>query len=190
MKIKKIWEYVKNNYCTIILVILFYMGIITGSLLFNGALINSEDILNQFAQSLADEQSRLTSFFNCATIYIFFYLIILFSGFSLAGQYTLYAVPFVKGLTYGYTSSFICAIFGVKALLINITGILPQTVIVSILLIFGCKTAIGFSKRILKEQKGIKIRRFVLLLGILFGITIVVSLADVFITKAVINLFV
>ena len=190
MNFKKILDYLKHNYCVILLIVMFFVGIISGSFLFNNALNNSNDIVNQFAGSLLEEQSRTHAFINCTTIYSLYYLTIIFSGFSLAGQYILYIIPFIKGMTYGYTSSFICSIFGVNGLLINIIGILPQTVSAGFLLVFVCKTAIGFSKRILKEKKGIKIRQFVLLQVILFSITILFSLADVFITNAVIMPFV
>ncbi len=188
-KIRSSIEFLKFNYRIILLIIAFFIGITAGSFLFSGALQSSKDILNQFSQSLTEEQSKLSAFINCTTVNLFYYIVILFSGLSIAGPYILYIVPFVKGLTYGYTSCFIYSIFGVNGLLINIMGILPQTVAVSLLLVFGCKTAIGFSKKVLTQNKEIKIRQFVIIQIILFGISLLISLADVFITNAVITLF-
>ncbi len=187
--IKKLTVYIKCNCTVLLLITAFFTGVISGSYIYTVALKGSEDILNQFSQNLSADQSVLTAFINCTTINLIYYLTILFSGLSLAGQYILYFVPFIKGLTYGYTSSFIYSVFGSNGFIINLAGILPQTVIVCILLIIACKAGINLSKKVQKQQNSINLRQFVLLHFLLFSASIVASLGDVFITNTVIKLF-
>ncbi len=180
----------KNNRIVLLLFLLLYVGLITGSIVFTYAFKVSQDMLGQFSLGFCDHIPNFDSFINCAIINSAYFFFIIFAGLSMVGKYILFIVPFIKGLTYGYTCCFVYAVFGIRGLFIIALGILPQTFIVSILLIFSCKLSFCLSKNLYIEHKKIKIKQFIIIQLLLFLSSVVFSLADVFITGAVIDLFV
>ena len=186
-KIKSYADFLKNNYIVVLLSCFFIIGIAAGALVFNNAIRSQNDLLMQFANSLSADADHLAAFLNGLTVYFLYFAAISLLGTSLSGRYLLYIVPFIKGLSYGYISSFIFAVFGTNGFAINLIGILPQNVLTGIMLIYACKLSVSFSKGFVEYNKKYRLRYFFLCIFVLFALCIIVSLMDVFLTDVVIK---
>ena len=187
VKFKNTAEFIKNNYIVLLLSCFYILGIVAGAFIFNNACKNQTELLLQFAGGLGVDGDCTTTFINGITVYFLYFIVIALLGTSLSGKYLLYFVPFIKGLSYGYISGFIFAVFDINGFAVNLLGILPQNVLTGMLIIYACKLSVSFSKGFIEFNKKYRLKYFILCLSVLFILCIIVSLMDVFLTGIVIK---
>lgn len=187
-KIEGILGLFEQNKIIIVLVILFYFGIVLGSLLFNYSQTKYDDMLSTFSSELSSDFDHGAIFINCTIINLSYFALIVLFGLSTVGQYILYIFPIIKGISYGYSSAFVYSVIDKNGLLANIIGILPQTFLSALLIVIGCKISILFSKKYRETTKD-GFKNYLLIESALFLLSMVVSLLDVFVAGPTLKIF-
>jgi len=179
---------INKNRITIVLILVFYLGIIIGSLFFNYSITKNDELLDIFTNGISSESDFGTVFINCTIVNSIYFISIILFGLSSLGKYILNFVPIIKGMSYGYSSGFVYYIITKNSLLANILGILPQTFFSAILIVIGCKISIIYSNNY-KENSKENLRNYLIIESTIYLLSIVVSLLDVFVTGPILQIF-
>lgn len=143
-KLKSIYE----NSRIYLLVLLFAIGIIVGSININRNNIITDDlklIVDSFTDLRAG-QGISGIFFNSFLMNGIFVLINLFLAFSLIGYPLILFIPFLKGLGIGALSGYLYSSFGFLGLGYSLLIIYPGAVVSAFALVNACNDSCEYSK--------------------------------------------
>lgn len=176
----------------LILVVSVYFGVILGSLFVSTDKIGN--ILIGYAQSLCFSPLPSTVLLNDFLINFLFFCAMFLLGMSVYGYIFIPILPFIKGFSYGFTAAFYFQVFGSKGILVCAMGVLPQMLICCVCLIFGAHAAftksLSFQKReYARSIQNHDLRRYSLCFIVLFMVSYLTVLLDIFLIGNVIKLF-
>lgn len=188
-----------ENKILIIGLLLFIFGIVFGV-----SAVSDYSKITDFAKNFVDEfielrndatffRIFLNSFFSSAMILLVFLIL----GTSIFGVVT---VPFsvaVYGMFYGTIVSYIYSEFALRGIAFNAVIFLPSSIIFIIVLLLACREAVNFSLKIssLTVSKTVsynisnQFKRFLIMLLIFVGLSIVSALVDATVSSAFIKYF-
>ncbi len=177
----------------ILLIATLYFGVALGSLMIGGS-EQIEKILIGYVQSLHISAAPSTILLNDLIIYFLFFCGLFLLGMSVYGYIFIPILPFVKGFSYGFTAAFYFKIFGAKGILISAISILPQMLISCLCLMLGAHLAflksLSFRKReYARSLQKNDLRQYCLWFLVLFFVSYLTVLMDIFLTGNVIKLF-
>lgn len=177
----------------LILLTALYFGVGLGSIIVDRS-EKIADILIGYASSIHITATASTILLNDLILYFLLFCGLFLLGMSVYGYIFIPIFPFLKGFSYGFSAAFYYKVFGMKGILLCTMGIMPQLIISGACLILGahiafCKS-LSFKKRehARSFQKN-DTRQYCVCFLILFFITYLTALMDIFLTGNVIKLF-
>ena len=150
MKIKN-----RINITKFVPIILFYIGVILGSVLM---LLNSETVLNdsfEILESYFSKEKTLdfaSVFFKIMSAVFLEIIIIFLMGTSTLGKYLIYAFLTLKGFSYALDFGIIYLYLGSNGILAVAVCLLPQTLLFMAIYYFYCNRAIENAVYIVKGR--------------------------------------
>lgn len=182
-----------QNKVFLILVSSLYFGIICGSVIFRTA-NQLNTILISYAQSITTSAPPGNILLNDFIICFVFFCSLFLLGMSIYGYMLIPIFPFFKGIAYGFSSSFLYAVFGTRGIVICALAIMPQAILSSVFLITGCYFSFNksrsFHTRNHRQNTGhTDIKRYSLILMALFFASFLLAIFDLICITPVIRLF-
>lgn len=182
-----------QNKILAILVSSLYFGIICGSIMLRSAeQLNS--VLMGYAQSITTQAPPGHIILNDFIIYFIYFCSLFLLGMSVYGYILIPVFPFFKGVSYGFSSSFLYAVFGARGIIVCALAIIPQAIFSSAFLITGCYFSFNQSRSFQAKNQRIAsgradIKRYALIFLILFCASFLLVIFDFFCMTPVIQLF-
>ena len=195
----KLTGFLLENKILIISLFLFILGIIFGtSAVFDYSKINdfTKTFVTDFIQ-LRNNAVFFKIFLSSFLRSVMTLLIFLIFGTSIFGVVTVPLTLTVCGVFYGSIVSYIYSEFALKGIAFNAVIFLPSSIIFIIVLLLACREAVNFSLKIssLTVSKSVsynisnQFKRFLIMLLIFVGFSLVSALVDATVSSAFIKYF-
>lgn len=177
----------KSKKILIILIASLYAGILLGSLIptYSNQI---QTILIGYTQSILSNAPPIHVILNSLVISFLFYCALFFLGVSPYGYLLVPILPFIKGISYGFSAAFLYRVFGVRGLVVCFLGLIPQSFLFSALLIAGAYYSATNSLQIQSAQRR-SIKRFATIHLLFFACSFALVIFDFFCTNKVFQLF-
>ncbi len=177
----------------LLLISSLFFGVITGSLVPSFS-ADVQNVLIGYAQGINQSAPTANILLNHFIINFLFYSGLFLLGVSVYGYVFIPVFLFVKGFSYGFTASFFYSVFGTRGILVCALGLTPQFYIFSVALLVGSYLAFlksrSFRQRTTDQyHHNSNMKAYCLTFLILFCVSFLTTLFDIFVTKNVINLF-
>lgn len=196
----------KNNIISqkqkyLFLIVIGLIGIISGILFIffisktDKSLVKDElDLF--FDGVLENKLNYVSSIINSVSSNFLYFIIIWILGISIIGIPIIIFLLFLKGFIFGFSISSIIYNFGIKGIFLSFFYQFPHSLILFILFILISFYAINFSVRLfkvlfLKENINLNIyfKKYSLVVGVCFLVSILCSLLEVFVSPILLKLF-
>lgn len=182
-----------QNKIILILISSLYFGIICGSIM--PRITNQiHTVLIGYTQSITSSAPPghilLNDFIICFILFCSLFLL----GMSVYGYVLIPIFPFFKGIAYGFSSSFLYAVFGARGIIICALAIMPQAILSSVFLITGCYFSFTKSRSFQARNQHpgtgrADAKHYRLIFLILFSASFLLVIFDLFCMTPVIQLF-
>lgn len=170
-------KHVQDNFWLYVITLLcFFTGIVLGiySVRYMGGFEKNDllSYLNSFKNSINSSGVNYKAIFmETIKINIPMIVAIWFLGLTMIGIPVILVIDVIKGFTVGFASSFIINELGMKGILFDVLGILPQNIIYIPCIIISSVLAMEFSLTMLKDRSSSQWKRSILVRITSYSIT-------------------
>ncbi len=186
--LKSFQQYLKSHLLSGIIAGIFLLGIFLGAILVKHSSAETLMVLRRLIGNYV-EQRRVLSFSGVvsSTFFSIFssLLILFFCGFCTIAQLIILAIPFLKGLGYGFSVGMLYAEHGTKAIAYVTVLMLPAMVLGALLLVAASRSSLKMSISLLhttlndaEQNSRQRMKRYVLRYLLFTGICLLIAIAD------------